>query len=308
MISMGRLTEPRAPIFNIVHGSFVDGYGIRTTIFLKGCPLRCAWCCNPEGQSFEPELRFIKEKCDGCSRCVDVCPYKAILINNGQAVINRNLCNGCGRCVSYCLTEALEIFGTWYTAEEIFPIIQRDQPFYESTNGGLTIGGGEASCWPGFVGALTELCHRHSIHVAIDTCGYTTSREGFDVLMGADLLLYDIKGIDSGTHRRNTGVSNQLILENLRRLDRANKPIIVRVPMIPGYNAEERQLTDVIDFLRGLKNLKRVDLLPFHEFGRVKYQQLGLNYQVHSHPIESKRQQEILDAFCRAGLQTQLGG
>lgn len=298
----------RGLIFNIVRSSFVDGYGIRTTIFLKGCPLRCIWCCNPEGQRKEPELKFISENCNGCGNCVSICPQNAIALNDDSINIDRMLCNGCGHCVKQCCRDALDIWGKWYTAQKIFEIIKTDMPFYKASGGGLTIGGGEATLYPEFCLGLIELCHEEGINVAIDTCGYVTSTLGLEVLKKADFLLYDIKGIDDVQHIKDTAVSNRVIFDNLKMLADLNKPVIIRYPAIPEHNSSNNQLKKAAEFLSRFDNIKRVDIIAYHQFGKVKYEQLGIEYIPISETDSEQRQEEIKNIFEFYGLPVQLGG
>ncbi|MCR4443346.1 MAG: glycyl-radical enzyme activating protein [Peptococcaceae bacterium] len=299
-------------IFHIIHGSFVDGYGIRTTVFLKGCPLKCAWCCNPEGQAFHPELKVTAAKCDGCGRCVPVCPVGAIRLaeeqDKAKLYVDRTLCTNCGKCIEVCYTGALECFGKYYTVEEILENVKKDQQFYNSSGGGVTIGGGEATWQPAFTLELIKKCQENYIHTAIDTCGYTTSPEGIKCLEEADLLLFDIKDMNPERHLKNTGVSNEPIIKNLKRFNDAGKPIIIRVPVVPGYNDSEENLKATAEFLAGLKSVERVDLMPVHEFGKVKYEQLGKEYKLKVRPVPPERQEEIKALFEHYGLNTQIGG
>ena len=295
-------------IFNLVHGSFVDGPGIRTTVFLKGCPLRCQWCCNPEGQRFEEELCLTDSRCNGCMGCVSVCPQNALSVQEGKILLDRNICDGCGCCAEACTTGAIEIFGKRQTAEEVFQELIKDEAFYRDSGGGVTIGGGEATCHPQFVRELMKLCHDRGISVAIDTCGYTVSDEGFAVLMEADLLLYDIKGIHSKRHLENTGVDNERILENLCRLDEAGKRFIVRIPVIPGCNADRESLEEMASFLAERKHLVRVDLIFYHEYGKVKYEQLGRLYPMTAEPFSKDECNAIGRVFSEKGLPVQFGG
>lgn len=297
-----------ALVFHIIHGSFVDGYGIRTTVFLKGCPLRCIWCCNPESQSFLPELKVTREHCNGCANCISVCPKAALALRDGSVQVDRTLCNGCMKCVDVCYTGALEPFGEIMTAQEVFEIIRSDEMFYRNSGGGATIGGGECTCHPEFMLELIGLCHEANIHVAVDTCGYTTSELGREVLKAADLLLFDIKGIDPVRHQENTGKSNDVILQNLHMLSDLHKPLIIRIPVIPGYNDSDENLNAVADLLSGLKSVERVDILPEHEFGRVKYEQLDKEYRLAPCPVSEARQEAIRAMFESRGFQTQLGG
>ena len=298
----------KAIVFHIIHGSFVDGYGVRTTVFLKGCPLKCIWCCNPEGQSFQMELKVTREHCNGCGRCLPVCHKHALSLKDGVVAVDRSLCDGCMECVDSCYTEALDSFGKEYTAQEIFEIIRKDEMFYQNTGGGATIGGGECTCYPDFMLELISLCHEANIHVAVDTCGHTTSEKGFEVLKQADLLLFDVKGIDPEAHRKNTGCSNDIILKNLHALSEMRKPMIIRIPVIPGYNDSDEELNAIADLLSTLKSVERVDILPEHEFGKVKYQQLDMPYTLRSQPVSPERQEEIRALFAARGFQAQLGG
>ena len=224
-------------IFHIIHGSFVDGYGIRTTVFMKGCPLRCVWCCNPEGQECHPEIKFIPSDCDGCGRCVSVCPTNAIRIDaeirGSIPDIRRELCTNCGNCIEVCYTGALSWVGRYITVQELFDTVQKDEQFYRTSGGGVTIGGGEPLSQPEFLRAFIKKCKDNYLHVAIDTCGYTTDDDARRIMEKADLLLFDLKCMDTNKHLEFTKAPNGIILDNLRRLDAIGKPIIIRIPIIP---------------------------------------------------------------------------
>lgn len=299
-------------IFNIVHGSFVDGYGIRTTIFLKGCPLKCIWCCNPEGQSFEAEIRVVSADCNNCGNCVSVCPEKAISINRNADKINvdidRNLCNNCGKCIDVCYTGALSFYGEYYTVDEMFDIIKKDEQFYRSSEGGVTIGGGEATWQPDFTLNLIRKCKENYINTAVDTCGYVTSEKGLKALEEADLLLVDFKIFNEEEHLKYTGVSNKIIKENLKKFNDMGKSIIIRVPVIPGYSDSDENLNSIAEFLSKLKSIERVDILPVHEYGKAKYPEIGMEYKLNVNPIPLERQKEILNMFKGYGLNAQIGG
>ena len=298
--------EPSALIFNLVHGSFVDGPGIRTTVFLKGCPLRCKWCCNPEGQSYQNQLRVQANRCSACGQCLDVCPKKALSIQNGSIFADRMLCDGCGICAAACWFGALSLWGKEYTVSQLVEELLRDRDFYSRSGGGVTIGGGEATTFPDFCLALIDRLRSEGIHVAVDTCGYATTEAQKEVLRRADLLLFDIKGLDEELHRRNTGVSNAPILENLREMEKLGKPIIVRCPVIPGYNRHEME--SVADFLSAFSCIQRVDLIGYHEYGSTKYPELGMAYAIEASPIAQEETEALRDSFARRGLTVQLGG
>ena len=299
-------------VFNIVHGSFVDGFGIRTTVFLRGCPLRCKWCCNPEGQKYEPELKYTASHCNGCMECLSVCPTGAIkraeTEDGAKIEIDRSLCTNCMKCVDACYMDALDSFGKTYTVDELFNVVRKDMSYYKSSGGGVTVGGGEATVQADFALAFARKCKENFIHVAFDTCGYTVSEKSFEVLKEADLLLYDIKGMDGAVHLKNTGVSNTLILENLKKLDALGIPSIIRLPLIPGYNDYDETIRETAQFLSELKNVVRVDLMNYHEYGRVKYEQLGMPYLVEARPLPQERLDEIAAIFHEKGVKTQVGG
>lgn len=297
-------------VFHIIHGSFVDGYGIRTTIFLKGCPLRCLWCCNPEGQTGHPELKYTASNCNGCGKCIDVCPKGAIQINPllEKAQIDRKLCDNCGKCIDVCYAGALEYFGTYYTVDELFEIIKKDEQYYRSSGGGATIGGGEPTFQSRFTYALLKKCQDNYIHVAIDTCGYTTTEEQLKILTEADLLLYDLKGLDLNSHMKNTGISTKIILSNLKKLNDMGKSIIIRVPVIPGLTVTEKNMETIAAFLSRLKFIERVDLLPYHTYGTIKYEQLGREYTLKTLLNAQELTDDTKRVFERYGLNVQLGG
>lgn len=301
--------QDKAWIFNKVQGSFVDGYGIRTTIFLKGCPLSCKWCCNPEGQSFAPELKVSYDKCDGCARCVELCPRGALSVADGKVAVDRQLCNVCGECSEFCYAGALEPFGRLWSVDEVFESIRKDKPFFDSSGGGLTIGGGEATWHPDFVLALMARCRAEGISVAVDTCGYVDTDSGREILRQADLLLFDIKGLDPKRHLEGTGVDNALIWDNLRMRDREGGPVIIRLPIIPGYTDLDDDLLCVAESLSKLTCIRRVDILPFHQYGLSKYREIGMEYTMNPElSVSEERQQEIKSLFEFYGFNVQIGG
>ena len=304
-------TPLRAPVFNLVNGSFVDGPGIRTTIFLKGCRLRCKWCCNPEGQSFQPEMRFLAAHCrSGCSDCVSACPEGAIRRDTGTLKIDRAKCIGCGRCETACFEDALRLFGTWYTPEDLMGRIRREKPYLTRSGGGVTIGGGEATCWSAFCRELIRLCHAEGIHTAIDSCGYPCTEETLSALDAADLVLFDLKGMDSARHQENTGAGNEEILRTFEHLRATNKPVIVRAPLVPGYNDSPEELAALGRLLRESPNVERVDLMPYHEYGVSKYKEIGLAYPLAGkvEPYSQDQVRQLLEFFRTYHPNVQIGG
>jgi len=299
-------------VFHIIHGSFVDGHGIRTTVFLKGCPLRCLWCCNPEGQAGSLEIKITSEKCNRCEKCMKICPNRAILLNsqeeNVRVSVDRDLCTNCKECIDVCFTGALEVFGKDMSVGEVFNIVRQDQLYYQQSGGGVTIGGGEPTSQPLFTYALLKRCQESGIHTAVDTSGYVIDHEGYEVLEEADLLLYDLKGMDPLEHMSNTGVSNERILDNLKRLAGMNKPIIIRVPIVPEYNDSQHGIRRMAEFLSKLKSVERVDLLPYHKYGTVKHQQLGRIYKLNVQPPDTEYMSRLKSTFEHYGLKAQVGG
>ena len=304
-----REKELTAPIFQIVHGSSVDGWGVRTTIFLKGCPLRCLWCCNPEGQNTWIELKYTKEDCDGCGHCLEVCPRNAVsLSDTGKAVIDRSLCDNCMKCKEVCHTGALDVFGKSYTVEEIFREVAKDQ-LYFGLEGGVTIGGGEATLFPDFTLELIRRLQASYIHTALDTCGYIRTEKGYAALMEADLVLFDIKGMNDEKHKEATGVSNRIIHENLKLRNETGKDIIIRLPIIPGYTDSDENLRETAEFLAPMKAIKRIDILPMHKYSELKYRQLGWKIpEVFDKDLEKDRDKEIRDMFLKYGFHVRIGG
>lgn len=252
-----------------------DGDGIRTTVFFKGCPLRCVWCHNPESQKKESQIGFDPSRCVSCGRCVSVCENGCHVIAGGR-IFHRELCDGCGKCVSP-VCEALELFGYEAEAEEIMDTVTRDKEFYASSGGGLTLSGGEPLAQWQFALEILTLAKANGINTAIETCGYGSSAAIDALLPYVDTFLYDIKETDDARHRELTGVSNALILENLRCLSERGARIVLRCPIIPDLNDRDGHFA-AIGKLAELDGVIRVEVEPYHSFGEGKYGRLDMAY------------------------------
>ena len=267
-------------VFDVRKYSIHDGPGIRTAVFLKGCPLSCSWCHNPEGQS--PKIEMIKRdnRCIQCGECLAICKQGAFSQAEGQILYDRSKCNLCGDCITECYAEALELIGKKMSVEEVFQQVKADLPFYEQSQGGVTFSGGEPLMQPHFLQALLSKCHQEGIHTALDTCGYANWKVIDNLRQDVDLFLYDLKVLDDALHQKYTGVSNKLILKNLQRLSDLNHTIIVRFPLIPGINDNEAQVRQLADFVNSLPNITEIDILPYHSSALNKYNSLGLDYSL----------------------------
>lgn len=269
-------------VFNIMRFAVNDGPGIRTTVFLKGCPLHCLWCHNPESILPGPELFIRPDRCIRCGACLEVCEHGAIRGDEGALMTARELCIRCGRCVDACCSGARELVGREMTPDEVLTVISRDTVFYDESGGGATFSGGEPLLQHEFLLALLEGCRDRGIHTAVDTSGYAAPAVLDAVAEAADLLLYDVKLFDEERHRRFTGVSNRVILENLRRLVARGARVIVRVPLIPGINDDEDNIRQTGRFVASLGGITQIDVLPYHDTGIAKYQRLGEVFQLQS--------------------------
>jgi pyruvate formate lyase activating enzyme len=273
-------TETVGCVFNIERFAIRDGPGIRTTVFLKGCPLRCLWCANPESISPRPQLLYLENLCTRCYRCVEVCPNKATTKTpDGAIKIDRSLCKACGKCVEICPNKARQLSGKLMTVDEVLEEVKKDALFYQNSGGGVTFSGGEPSQQPEFLWHLLKGAQESGIHTALDTSGFVKPEILKKVLEHTNLVLYDIKHMDPTKHKELTGVDNRLILENARMIASMGKPMIIRVPLIPGHNDSKENIKALAEFMLSL-GLKRIDLLPYHSLGKIKYQRLGTEYKL----------------------------
>jgi pyruvate formate lyase activating enzyme len=297
-------------VFDIRKYSVHDGPGIRTTVFLKGCPLHCWWCHNPESQSPRPEPFLHLNRCIHCGICVETCPQGAISQPDGfQVVTDLTRCTVCGECIDACVAGAREIAGRSMTAGEVLAEVESDIPFFDESGGGVTFSGGEPMMQPDFLLELLQGCKQRELRTALDTSGFTPWEKLQAVAPFVDLFLYDIKLIDAEKHRRYMGVSNQIILENLHRLAALGKTIFIRVPLIPGINDDAENLEQLAQLAVSLPAVKRVDLLPYHHAAMGKYDTLEKNYALRDlqpHPYEAVAR--IADALQARGLNVRIGG
>jgi pyruvate formate lyase activating enzyme len=263
-------------VFDIQRSSLHDGPGIRTAVFLKGCPLNCIWCHNPESRSSQKEISFRPETCALCGECVQTCKHDAHLIEVGIHIYNRSLCEQCGECVEKCLYEAIKLAGREMTTADVMAIVRRDRPFYEQSGGGLTITGGEPMLQSDFALELLRTAKAEGMHTCLDTCGWASRHAYEQVLPFVDMFLYDIKATSPETHKRLTGVSNELILSNLDLLVRQGARIRLRCPLVPGINDTPDHLAGIATLSRRYPDLDGIDVMPYHATGNAKYERFGL--------------------------------
>ncbi|MBE5772510.1 MAG: glycyl-radical enzyme activating protein [Clostridiales bacterium] len=262
-------------VFNIQRFSTYDGPGIRTCVFLKGCPLHCLWCHNPESHSTGVQMFYRADLCAGCGACAAACPAGCHRMDMGKHVFDRSLCQSCGRCADVCPANAMEMCGGTMSAEEVMQEVLHDRLFYGTSGGGMTLSGGEPLMQFDFVLALLQLAKENGIHTAVETSGYT-HRDIIELAPYTDLWLYDVKLTDEAKHIAYTGVSKQLILENLRRLDAAGAKIVMRCPIIPDVNLDPDHFDGLANLARSLKNISAIHLEPYHPLGVSKARQLGM--------------------------------
>ena len=273
------MKEIKANVFNIQHYSLHDGPGIRTVIFFKGCPLRCRWCCNPESQSFRPEISFQAGKCLGagtCGYCRNVCTESAIEADGSCIRVNFAKCTGCQKCSKVCPAQALRAEGTWYGTEELLDIAEKDQIFYHRNNGGITLSGGEVLGQPEALLKLLKGAEKRHMHTGIETCGQGSYEVLHEAMQYLDFLYYDVKSMDTGKHREYTGQGNETILTNIKKICEAypDKPKRIRTPVIPGFNDSEEELQKIQEFVQTPPGAEH-ELLPYQTFGKGKYKLLG---------------------------------
>lgn len=270
-------------IFDIQRFSVSDGPGIRTTVFMKGCPLRCPWCHNPESQHPFPEVMFFESKCIGCGRCREACPRGAISPDPSLCV-DRRLCDNCGKCAQACPSNALVLSGTLMTVSDVMRQVEKDAPFYKASGGGVTLSGGEPTMHPEFAAALASFCRERGLHVALDTCGFAARGTFARLIEHVDLVLFDVKHTNPERHKNLTGADAEPIIDNLYEVAERGVATVIRVPVIPGCNDTTDNVHKLAHLVRQLLdlggNITCIDLLPYHRLGEAKYKALGRPYSL----------------------------
>jgi len=296
-------------IFDIRKYAIHDGPGIRTTVFFKGCPLRCWWCHNPEGQDIEPELVYRESRCIGCGECSRSCQREAISLVAQSISVNRENCVLCGSCCRVCPSDALSIAGKQMSVKEILEEIEKDRVFYEESGGGVTFSGGEPLLQPDFLDALLNECKERAIHTTVDTCGFARYEIIDKMRDKVDLFLYDVKTMDSRKHRKYTGASNGQILRNLEKLAEGGSSIVISFPIIPSINDDDENVTRTAEFISSLPNILQVNLLPYHRAGIEKYKNLGKPYKLTKiQPPSNQRMKSVKERMEAFGLRVGVGG
>lgn len=289
--------DEKGLVFNIMGYSISDGPGIRTTVFLQGCPLNCSWCHNPEGQSPRPQLIYRRERCLECGACLEVCP----------ADLDPAACRLCGRCAEICPAGARELLGREYTVAQVLAEIEKDRIFYEESGGGVTFSGGEPLFQPDFLLALLMACRERGLHTALDTTGFAPYPVLAALAPYTDLFLYDLKLMDSDRHLAYTGVANGIILSNLARLSQVHPGVALRLPLIPGITDTTENLEAMAAFIKPLP-LLGIEILPYHNTAQAKYQLLGRSYPPDLVSPAPARTEEAAIILAASGHPVKIGG
>lgn len=295
------MSDITGQVFNIQHFSTEDGPGIRTTVFLKGCPLNCLWCANPESKKHFRQLAHRSSVCIHCGCCIKACPVGALDVAEGRIRINRETCRSCGTCVKTCPARAMFFYGEEKTVEEVFCELKKDVGYYQRSGGGITVSGGECMLQPEFTSQLLERCREEKIHTVLDTCGYFDGVWLDRIKECVDLVFFDIKLVDPQLHRQYTGVDNALILQNLKEMLRLQMKVVIRVPAIPGITDTSENLHAIAQLVSSLDRSLHIDVLPYHRYGEGKYEMLNLSYPLKAivppDDSEKQRYQQLFESY-----------
>jgi pyruvate formate lyase activating enzyme len=303
------MPEKKGLIFDIHRFSIHDGPGIRTTVFFKGCPLNCWWCHNPESQSSLPEKLVIASRCVRCGVCAQICPEHGIVMTESGVKTDRQRCSRCGACVEACFADASEMIGYEVDTASLYTLITRDCLFYDESVGGVTFSGGEPLSQPGFLTDILRLCRANGMHTAVDTSGYAPWELFERIIPYTNLFLYDVKLMDDERHKHFTGVSNHLILENLKKISRLGTPLWIRFPLVPGINDDEENLEQMAAFLADIPGFQRLSLLPYHSAAESKYNGLEQTYALQGLPTyNATTLEKIKEYFQGKGFPVMVGG
>ncbi len=297
-------------VFNIQKYSIHDGPGIRTAVFLKGCPLKCEWCSNPESNQTDIEIMYNSEICTLCKKCISVCKINALTSGKESQFINinRNKCDQCGECIKICPSGALTLVGRYMSVEEVLQEIEKDILFFRKSGGGITLSGGEPGNQPDFSEAILKSVYSMGIHTSIETSGYYSDEILIRLAKWTDLFLYDIKHVDDLKHIHGTGVSNKLIINNFKKLIENSASVIVRIPVIPGFNATEEDMRFIGQFLLEVNGFKEIHLLPYHRLGNSKVTSLGKAKKIKRKLLPEKELFDLKEVLTQFGFKVQIGG
>lgn len=297
----------KASIFNIQKFSIHDGPGIRTTVFFKGCPLQCIWCHNPESQNSGKEILYDKNKCTLCGSCIKICQNNAIEIKDNDLEMNMDKCTFCGDCTVSCINSARQIAGKEYTVDQVMKEVLKDRVFYKNSKGGVTLSGGEPLIYAAFVEELLMKLKKENIHTAVDTCGAVDFKVLERISEYTDLFLYDIKSTDEEKHILYTGVSNKNIINNLINLSKIHNNINLRLPIIEGINADENHIFEILKLIKNT-NIKKINLLPYHDIAMHKYEKLGRKYYEYMKRPADEKLKRYKGIFEKEGYRVKIGG